>query len=168
MNATTRASIGVIVFVALIAGSTRAASAQGYAFRTGANVNPDQLSIGAQYELGVLSDRLWLQPNVDLGVGNDATLLAMNFDVVYRKRLDRRRIWTGYAGGGPAINWYKLLGYSQTEAGANIVGGLMHSKGLFTEVRVGFLESPRLRFGVGYAFRRNNPVAGRPTTPRRK
>jgi hypothetical protein len=158
----------VLVGSTLIAGSARSAWAQGYALRSGANVNPDQVSVGGQYELGPVNERFWLQPNADLGFGNDATLLALNFDVVYRKALDSRSFWTGYAGGGPAINWYKLLGYSQTEPGANLVGGLMHARGLFTEVRIGFLDSPQLRFGVGYAFGRNSGVARRPPAPRRR
>jgi hypothetical protein len=33
------------------------------------------------------------------------------------------------------------------------VAGLMHPSGLFTEFRVGFMDSPRFRFGAGYAFR---------------
>lgn len=168
MRAIGRACGYLLVGCTVIAGSAGSALAQGYALRGGANINPDQLSVGGQYELGPVAERLWLQPNADVGFGNDATLVAFNFDVMYRRPLSRASIWTGYAGGGPAINWYKLLGYSQTGAGANLVGGVMHHTGLFTEVRLGFLESPRLRFGVGYTFGRNKAAPRRPTPPRRK
>jgi len=158
----------VLLAAMVIAASPVAALAQGYAIRSGANINPDQFSVGAQYELGPISDRYWLQPNGDVGFGDDATLVAVNLDVVYRKQLSRNSIWTGYAGGGPALNWYKLHGYSATEPGVNLVGGLMHHSGLFTEVRLGFLESPRFRVGAGYAFGRTKATTQRAAPRRRK
>lgn len=162
MTATVRLLIAMFVASAVVAAAPPPAWAQGFALRSGANINPDQFSVGGQYERGALNDRVWLQPNADFGIGNDAKLVAVNLDLVYRKSIDRRSVWTAYAGGGPAVNWYKLLGYSQTELGANVVGGLRHSSGLFTEVRAGFLESPELRFGVGYTFR---PGSGSTRTP---
>jgi hypothetical protein len=129
---------------------------------------PDQFSVGGQYEVGPFSDRYWLQPNVDVAFGNDATLVAGNFDAVYRRSLTRSTAWTGYAGGGPALNWYKLNGYSATELGVNALGGLMHGSGMFVEARVGFLESPRFRFGVGYAFGRTKATGTQRTPPRRR
>src|SRR5687768_13059252 len=149
-------AIGRALLTAIVVVATPALSrAQGYAVRTGANINPDQFSVGGQYEVGPISDRFWLQPNIDVGFGNDATLVAGNFDAVYRRSLTRNSVWTGYGGGGPALNWYKLNGYSATELGVNALGGLMHASGMSLEARVGFLDSPRLRFGVGYAFGRS-------------
>lgn len=152
----------------VIAASPVSARAQGYAVRTGANINPDQFSVGAQYEFGPVSDRYWLQPNTDVGFGDDARLVALNLDIVYRKQLSRNSIWTGYAGGGPALNWYRLHGYSATDPGVNLVGGLMHHSGLFTEMRLGFLESPRLRVGAGYAFGRKKASTTQRGAPRRR
>ena len=140
--------------------------AQGFAVRGGMNVNPDQFYGGGQYEIGPVVDHVWLQPNADLGVGDGATLIAGNFDVVYRKPLQRRGIWTAYAGGGPAINRYRLDAYSTTVTGAGIVAGLMHANRMFMDARVGFFDSPRLRVGVGYAFR--PAVKSAPRTPRRR
>lgn len=140
--------------------------AQGFAVRGGANVNPDQFYGGGQYEIGPVADHVWLQPNADLGVGNGATLVAANFDVVYRKPLQRSGIWTAYAGGGPAINWYHLDAYSTTETGAGMIVGLMHSSRMFVDCRVGFFDSPALRIGVGYAFR--SVAKKTPRSPRRR
>lgn len=140
-----------LMMCALICGATAPAAAQDYAVRGGMNVNPDQFYAGAQYNWP-LTERVWLQPNGDIGFGNDARLIALNFDAVYRRPLGRKRVWTAYGGGGPALNHYRLLGYNATEAGASIVGGVIHHTGLMTELRVGFLESPQYRFGVGYAF----------------
>lgn len=158
----------VLLAAMLIAASPVAALAQGYAVRGGANINPDQFSVGAQYELGPISDRYWLQPNADVGFGDDARLVAFNLDIVGRKQLTRNSFWTGYAGGGPALNRYALNGYSATEAGVNLVGGLMHHRGLFTEVRLGFLESPRFRVGAGYAFGRKKASSTQRAAPRRR
>ncbi|MDO8629167.1 MAG: hypothetical protein Q7R41_01630 [Phycisphaerales bacterium] len=139
------------------------AQAQGFAVRGGANVNPDQFYGGGQYELGPLTDRVWLQPKADLGWGNGAMLTAVNFDVTYRKPLQRNGPWTGYVGGGPAINWYRLDAYSTTDLGVSTIAGLMHANGMFTEFMVGFFDSPQFRVGIGYAFR-----PGRPRTPPRR
>ena len=145
----------------------RPGGAQDFAVRSGFNVNPDQFSVGGQYEFGPVAERLWLQPNVDMGFGDGVKLFAFNFDVVFRRQLDRRAVWTGFAGGGPAINVYRFPGISQTEAGAGLVGGVIHRSGLFSEVRVGFLESPQVRFGAGYVFWRGRAASTPPARPRR-
>ena len=142
------------------------ADAQGFAVRGGLNVNPDQFYGGGQYEFGPLGERVWLQPNVEVGWGNDATLVAMNFDLTYRKPLQRNGIWTGYIGGGPAINWYRLDVYNTMEMGMSAVAGLIHSNGVFTDFKVGFFESPQFRVGIGYAFRPD--TRAKPRVPRRR
>ena len=37
--------------------------------------------------------------------------------------------------------------------GFNIVLGAQHRGGLFTELKVGTIDSPNMKFGVGYVFR---------------
>ena len=138
------------------------AGAQDFAVRSGFNVNPDRFSVGGQYEFGPVAKHLWLQPNVDLGFGDGVRLVAFNFDAVVRHPIDRRSVWTGFAGAGPAINVYRVGGDAQTEAGASVVGGVIHRSGLFAELRVGFLESPQVRFGAGYVVWRGNNSARPP------
>ena len=142
------------------------AQAQGFAIRGGMNVNPDQFYGGGQYEVGPVVDRVWLQPNADLGWGNGATLVAINFDITYHKPLQRNGIWSAYVGGGPAINWYRLDAYSATEMGVGVVAGLMHSNHVFTDFKVGFFDSPQFRVGIGYAFRPDTKT--KPRVPRRR
>ena len=144
---------------------TVSAHAQGFAVRGGASVNPDQVYGGGQYEIGPVTDRVWLQPNADLGIGNGATLVTANFDVVYRKPLQRRSIWTAYAGGGPAINWYRLDAYSTTATGAGVVAGLRHANHIFVDCRFGFFDSPELRIGLGYSFGTNAATTRKPRRP---
>jgi hypothetical protein len=58
-----------------------------------------------------------------------------------------------YAGGGPALNVINRAGNTDAEAGLNVLVGLDHEDGLFAELKVGGFDSPRLKLGLGYAFR---------------
>ena len=145
------ARLCILVCAGVLAGSAEYASAQGFAVRGGANVNPDQMYGGAQYETRI-TDRVWLQPSADLGVGNGAKLFTVSADIAYRRLLSNRSPWQLVAGGGPAINVYKLPSYSTTQAGVGLLAALRHANGLFTEVRLGFYDNADLRLGVGYRF----------------
>jgi hypothetical protein len=155
------ARMRILVCTAFLVGGAERTYAQGFAVRGGANVNPDQMYGGAQYETR-LTDRVWLQPGADLGVGNGAKLFTVNGDIVYRRALSNRGPWQLVAGGGPSINVYKMPSYTTTEAGVGVLAGLRHANGLFTELRVVF-NNPDLRFGVGYRF---GARAARTTSPR--
>jgi hypothetical protein len=163
--------MGMLIGCAAIVGVASPAAAQGFGVRSGASVNPDQFSVGGQYDLATRRDRVWMQPSADLGFGNDTFLTALNFDLVYRRPIRRAPVWTAFAGGGPALNHYRFTGNSTTEAGANLLGGLMHRSGFFTELRLGFFDSPEVRFGAGYRLRgargSSSPTAPRPPAPRR-
>lgn len=78
-NGIRRATMSLLIGWAALAYSVAPAAAQGYAVRGGANVNPDQIYVGGQYELGPFHDRVWFQPNADVGFGDDATLVSLNF-----------------------------------------------------------------------------------------
>ena len=168
-----RVSVGVLVGCAALVVAASPAAAQGLGLRSGASLNPDQFSVGGQYDMTTGRDKVWFQPSADLGFGNDTFLTALNFDLVYRKPVRRMPVWTAFAGGGPALNHYRFTGFSSTEAGANLLGGLMHSSGFFTELRLGFFDSPELRFGAGYRLQSrrsrgtSTPVAPRPPARRR-
>ena len=68
------------------------ARAQGVGGRVGASVDPDQLYFGAHFETTELADRLRFRPNVEVGVGDDLTLVALNFEFVYRLPPDAPRL----------------------------------------------------------------------------
>lgn len=165
-----RVTVGLRFTLALAASMLMAyphsAHAQAFALRTGANINPDQIFVGAQYELGPVVNNVWFLPSGDIGFGNGAKLIAVNLDVVNRWNVGRVPVWSIYAGGGPALNHYRLPGYSESELGLNLLGGARHASGLFAEFRVGFLDSPAYRFGAGYAFGQSRPKARR-SSPRR-
>ena len=58
-------------------------------------------------------------------------------------------------GAGPAVNLYSFdeSDDSETEAGFNILFGAETRRGLFFELKVGALDSPDVKFGVGWTFR---------------
>ena len=119
--------------------------------RAGVSANPDQFYFGGHVETPPVVDRLRFRPNVEVGVGNDATLLAFNFEFVYP--FASRQPWHVYAGAGPALNWFRVNSHSDAGGGFNVLFGLENNKGLFFEAKVGTFDSPDLKFGVGYTFK---------------
>jgi hypothetical protein len=117
----------------------------------GAAFDPDQVFFGGHIETSPLVDRLRFRPGVDVGIGDDLTLVGFNFDFTYA--FTANRPWNLYTGAGPAINWLDFDGGSDTEGGFNALIGVKNRDGLFFELRIGMVDSPDLKFGVGYTFR---------------
>ncbi len=117
----------------------------------GLSLDPDQIFFGGHVETAPLVDRLRFRPNVDIGLGDDITLIAFNFDFTYA--FTAGRPWNLYAGAGPAVNWIDFDSGSNMEGGFNILIGARNRDGMFFEMKVGAVDSPDLKFGVGYTFR---------------
>lgn len=128
------------------------ASAQGLGVRAGASVDPDQFYFGGHYESRPLVDQLHFKPNLELGIGDDITTFGLNFEFVYKIPIDGSP-WNLYAGGGPAVNFYSFDNDSRTEGGLNVLFGAETTQGVFFELKLGALDSPDLKFGVGYTWR---------------
>src|SRR5262245_49623126 len=73
--------------------------------RAGVSGNPDQFFFGGHFETRPVADHVTFRPNVELGVGDNTSLLALNVEFVYSMPL-RRQPWRLYFGGGPAANIY--------------------------------------------------------------
>lgn len=129
--------------------------AQAPGVRGGVSVDPDQFYLGGHYETGPIVDHLHFKPNLEAGFGDNLTLIALNFEFVYK--FPTRNQWRLYAGGGPAINIYSFDdgGGDDTDAepGFNALFGAETTRGLFFEIKLGALDSPDLKFGVGWTFR---------------
>ena len=128
-----------------------AARAQGPGVRAGASVDPDQFYLGGHYETNPLVDRLHFRPNAEIGFGDDLTTVGLNLEFVYKVPVSRA--WRLYAGGGPAVNIYSFDNDSEVEGGLNFLFGAETRQGLFFELKVGAIDSPDLKFGVGYTWR---------------
>ena len=135
-----------------------ASAQQGAGFRFGVSVDPDQFYFGGHLGLGPLVEQLWFRPNLEVGIGDQRTLVAFNGEFTYWFPLARQP-WSLYVGAGPALNLIRFHtdsprgGDTDAEGGFNILVGLAHRGGLFTEIKVGALRSPEFKFGIGYTFR---------------
>lgn len=134
---------------------------RGWGPRVGLSVSPDQLHFGAHLDYGHFARRVRFQPNIEVGVGDDLTLVTVNAEAAYRFR-ETWDVWTPYAGGGIGVNFASFgddgLGDdTSTDLGLNVLGGI--EKGLsngdrfFIEAKAGLVdESPDLKFTVGWTF----------------
>lgn len=151
----TRWVTGASFLLGLVLFSSTPVLAQDPGIRGGISVEPDQFYFGGHLETSPLVDRLYFRPNVEVGFGDNLTLIAANMEFVYK--FSTRRAWNIYAGGGPGLNVYMFDGdgndNSDTDAGLNILAGVEASGGLFFEFKVGVLDSPDFKFGVGYTWR---------------
>jgi hypothetical protein len=141
-----------LAFLGLFCMAATPAQAQARAgVQGGMSIDPDQVFFGGHIETSPLVDRLRFRPNVDIGLGDDITLIGFNFDFTYR--FTENRPWNLYAGAGPAINWFDVNDNSTTDGGFNVLIGARQREGMFFEMKIGMVDSPDLKFGVGYTFR---------------
>ena len=146
-------TLGAAMFVlVLLTAATARAQQPGTGVRAGVSGDPDQFYFGFHFDTGPIYERLSFRPNAEVGVGNDLTSVSGNFEFVYWWPL-RRHPWSIYGGGGPAVNLYRHNDNSDVQPGFNILFGAAHSRGLFVELKLGFIDSPEVKFGVGYTWR---------------
>ena len=132
----------------------------GWGGRIGATTDPGQVHLGVHADLGEIAERLRVQPNIELGLGSDQTLVAINPEVNYLFMLRDR--WTPYAGGGLGIN---IVNFDKTapgasgtdlEVGLNLLGGFETKIGsnsrFFAEVKFGVGDSPEVKFTAGFTI----------------
>lgn len=80
-------ALGVACALSLL-GGLRPAQAdpltyEGWGVRAGLSGDPDQFVIGMHMRLGELAENLRLEPNVDIGFGDDLTVFTLNPDLTY-------------------------------------------------------------------------------------
>jgi hypothetical protein len=150
-----RVSLGVCIACLCLVGVVDPNQAEAQVapgLQAGVSIDPDQFFFGGHVETSPLIDRLRFRPSIDVGIGDDLTVIAGNFDFTYT--FPGRRAWNLYLGAGPSINWYNVdNGGSDTEGGFNVLIGAKQTTGMFFEMKIGVEGSPDLKFGVGYTFR---------------
>lgn len=131
----------------------------------GVTVDPDQVHVGMHLHFGTRGEGVRFQPNFDIGFGDDITLIALNFDVVYRFR-GGRADWAPFIGGGLGANFYDWdddrfdpgdnFDDEDVEPGFNIVGGVDHGVGggnrFYIEGKLGLIDAPDLKLTVGWTL----------------
>jgi hypothetical protein len=131
----------------------------GAGIRGGVSIDPEQAFVGAHVDAGPLVDRLWFRPNLELGFGDDRATVALNGEFAYWLSL-RDTDWSLYAGAGPSIIIYRFdsdflppqADRTRARGGVNFLVGMSHPGGFFGEVKVGAIDSPRVKLTVGYSF----------------
>ena len=152
--------VGVIV---LLPGVARAASpVTSGGPRVGVSITPDQFVFGGQLTMREFAPDWSFSPNLELGVGDHATVIAPNFDVQYHLRLSGSD-WRPYVGGGLGLAFvsvdlpYPYRDHSDTEVGLNVVLGFTvptnSGNQWFTEMRLGIADLPDLKIVGGFNFK---------------
>jgi hypothetical protein len=137
---------------------SRVATAMGP--RLGFSTDPDQLVVGGQMDFGEIAPDVVFTPNLELGVGDNAIVFAVNADIHYHFKIEGSE-WRPYLGGGLGANFVDFDGPigSETAIGANlIVGAIVPTRTgsrFFTEARflLGDAVLPDLKLMVGWNFK---------------
>lgn len=162
MTYTRFSSLMLVAVGALFMLTPCAAAQNAVGVKAGVSAEPDQFYFGGQFESDPVAEQLRFRPNLEIGIGDRRTLIAVNVEFAYTFPL-RRNPWRVLVGAGPALNVIRFdedvpgrtnPGETRAEGGFNILVGLAHRDGLFSEFKVGVLDSPSLKFGVGYSFGR--------------
>ena len=147
----------LLVVVLVLFSPVQATAQQQVGVRAGVSVDPGQFYVGGHVQTEPLLENFAFRPNLEVGFGDDLVLIALNVEFAYRIPLPDQP-WAVFLGAGPALNIFSFDEGSpkgddtDTEGGFNILVGLEHNQGFFTEFKVGMSDSPDAKFAVGYSF----------------
>ncbi len=152
------------VLSTLLAGNAIAAgeSIRGYGPRLGFSLSPDQLVFGGQLVTGEIAQNTTFDPSLELGFGDNVTVVAFNLDLHYHFTLQGSD-WMPYAGAGIGINFLSFdapppfRDESNTEIGGNLILGAgvptRDGSRFFTEARFGLGDIPEVKLIAGWNFK---------------
>jgi opacity protein-like surface antigen len=152
-------AIGVFASKAM-AQETSGIGFDGWGIRAGLTSDPDQVYGGVHFDLGEFTKDVRFRPSVEVGFGDDRTLVQMLAEVHYV--FSTFQPLKPYAGAGLGLTYvnydddYPGDG-SETGGSLNAIGGvetkLTQGMTLFFEVKVGLAhDDPDLKFGVGLSW----------------
>ena len=126
--------------------------------RLGMTVNPDQFHFGVHFDFGDISNNLMMQPNLEIGIGDNLTVVAPTFELDYRFRPDWGA-WTPYLGGGIGPIFYSHEnGNSNSEVAVYMQFGIGKGSALnrsghfFIEGKLGLADAPDFKGTIGWTF----------------
>lgn len=132
-------------------------------FQGGFTLDPEMIDIGVHAKVGPFFNKnLYVRPNAVFAWGEITRMFGINVDVIYNFPFTASaRRWV-YVGVGPGFNFAEQSAAGQGvsfsefhyDAALNILLGIQHRSGLFTELRTGVYAHPApvLWMTVGYSF----------------
>jgi hypothetical protein len=151
-NLSSKKRLLLVLVSSMCIASASAMAQTGFGLRAGVSGDPNQFHFGVHFSSDPLISDLIFRPNLEIGVGSKVTTIATNFEFAYRIPIRKSDV-SLYVGAGPALNVFLLHSdNSYTGGGFNVLFGLEHKDGLFGELKLGALDSPDVKFTVGFTF----------------
>jgi hypothetical protein len=134
----------------------------GWGIRAGVSSDPDQVYGGVHFNLGEFATNVRFRPSLEVGFGDDVTLVQVNAEVHYV--FNKVQVWKPYVGGLVDFSWYDLddappqADDSDTNVGLMGVGGvetrLKSGVGMFFEGKIGLTDDdPDFKVGIGWSWK---------------
>ena len=129
--------------------------------RLGFSSNPDQVVLGGQLTVTGFAPSWSLEPSLELGFGDNATVIAFNADALYHLRISGSD-WSPHLGFGlqvanASVNRpFPFNDVTSTNAGMNAIFGfsvpMAASSRWFTDLRLGIGSVPDMKLVGGINF----------------
>lgn len=146
---------GVLLAAAVLVLPVSAGWGDGIGPRVGLTADPDQVHFGLHLPTLRMTPNLGFMASFEAGIGDDSTLFAANMDFKYVFDAHAGS-WRPYAGAGPALHVFNHDYYDDdVDVGVGLFGGMQtptRSGAFFGEMRVGVVDSPDVKFTVGWMF----------------
>ena len=161
-----RTTLAALVLLVAAPAAAWAQSVSAVGPRAGVSFGPDQFAFGGQLAITGIAPNWSINPNIDLGLGDNLTLVSLNADAHYHVPLQDFE-WVPYFGFGLGLNFWEAdvqtlpgqpsQSVSETGFGANLIGGFSlpatQNGQFFGEMRVGLgNEMPDFKLMAGWNF----------------
>lgn len=120
----------------------------------------NQFHFGLDASLGEVLPNVEFTPNLEIGMGDDATIISINGDLAYQFTELVTSPWGLYGGGALSLHVIDIdtpFGdHSDTDLGLNLLAGVtkvfQNGHQGRAEIRFGVLDSPDLKVTLGYSL----------------
>jgi len=152
-----RRLIFTTAILVLLPAASSAGSYTYYGPHLGFSSGPDQFVVGGHLQWNGIAPQMAFVPGVDLGFGSDLTLVSLNGDFHYQISANTK--WRPYIGGGVGFHFPTDSGPGNNDVyggGHFILGAavpLQTSGRFFTEMKLGFSDSPDFKMLAGWNFK---------------
>jgi hypothetical protein len=153
-----------LALLAMLPLAASAGSFSSYGPELGFSQSPDQFVVGGHLKWNSVAPHLDFAPGINLGLGDNLTLVTFNGDFHYR--IVSNTSWQPYVGGGVGIHFASAdngfaggrnTADSNMHAGGHFIAGAtiptQGKSNFFTELKLGFGDSPDLKAIAGWNFR---------------